>query len=108
MVGEKLRNTKEKNMKSIKLGSRIYVHIFLHQIQESLEEAIISNETGSYTDYEEQANLYIDALEGNVCVAFLEELHKVCAQRIVEHWEEFAPNQLEEDHYKQYLKFKNK
>jgi hypothetical protein len=38
-------------------------------------------------------------------VAFLEELHKAAAQRIVKHWEEFAPNQLEEEHYKQYLKF---
>jgi hypothetical protein len=93
-------------MKSIKLGSRIYVHIFLHQIQESLEEAIIWSKTGSYINYEEQANQYIDALEGHVCVAFLEELHKVCAQRIIQHWEEFAPSQLKEKHNKQYLKFK--
>ena len=93
-------------MKSVKLGSRTYVHIFLHQIQESLEEAVIWSETGSYTDFEEQANQYIDALEGYVCVAFLEELQKVCAQRIIQHWEDFAPSQLEEEHFKQYLKFK--
>ena len=93
-------------MKSIKLGNRTYVHVFLHDIQVSLEEAIIYNETGSFPDYEKEANEYIDALEGHECVAFLEELHKVCAQRIVKHWEEFAPNQLEKEHYKQYLKFK--
>ena len=51
------------------------------------------------------ANDYIDALEDHDCVAFLEELHKATAQRIVKHWEEFAPNQLEEEHNKQYLKF---
>lgn len=93
-------------MKSIKLGNNTYVHVFLHKIQVSLEEAVISSETWDLPNYEEQANQYIDALEEHHCVAFLEELHKVCAQRIVEHWEEFAPNRLEEDHYKQYLKFK--
>ena len=93
-------------MKSIKLDNSTYVHVFLHKIQVSFEEAIISNETGSFLDYEEQANQYIDALEDHHCVAFLEELHKVCAQRIVQHWEEFAPSQLKEKHNKQYLKFK--
>ena len=93
-------------MESIKLGNKTYVHIFVHNIQESIEEAIIYNETGSFPDYEQQANKYIDALEGHWCVAFLEELHKVCAQRIVQHWETYAPARLEEEHYKQYLKFK--
>ena len=93
-------------MKSIKLGNSTYVHVFLHQINVTLEEAVISSETWDILNYEEQANQYIDALEDNDCVAFLEELHKVCAQRIVEYWEEFAPQRLEEKHYKQYLKFK--
>lgn len=95
-------------MKSIRLGNSTYVHVFLHKIQVSLEEAVIASETWDDNDYEEQANQYIDALEDHHCVAFLEELHKVCAQRIVQHWEEFAPQRLEEEHYKQYLKFKNK
>jgi type 1 glutamine amidotransferase len=93
-------------MKSIKLGNNTYVHVFLHQINVTLEEAVISSETWDGHDYEEQANQYIDALEDHHCVAFLEELHKVCAQRIVQHWEEFAPNQLKEKRNKQYLKFK--
>lgn len=93
-------------MKSIKLGSNTYVHVFLHDIRVSLEEAVIASETCSLPDYEEEANKYIDALDDHWCVAFLEELHKVCAQRIVQHWEECAPNQLEKEHYKQYLKFK--
>jgi hypothetical protein len=94
-------------MKSIRLGNSTYAHVFLHKINVTLEEAVISSETWSLPDYEEQANQYIDALEGHDCVAFLEELHKVCAQRIVEHWEEFAPERLEEEDNKQYLKFKN-
>jgi hypothetical protein len=93
-------------MKSIKLGNNTYAHVFLHNIQVSLEEAIISSETCGLPDFEEEANKYIDALEEHDCVAFLEELHKVCAQRIVKHWEEFAPKRLEEEYYKQYLKFK--
>ena len=93
-------------MKSIKLDNSTYVHVFLHKIQVSLEEAVISSETGSFPDYQELANQYIDALEDHWCVAFLEELHKVCAQRIVQHWEECAPERLEEEEYKQYLKFK--
>jgi len=93
-------------MKSIKIGNNTYVHVFLHKIQVSLEEAVVSNETWGFLDYEEQANSYIDALEGHECVAFLEELHKVCAQRIVQHWEEYAPSQLKEKRNKQYLKFK--
>ena len=93
-------------MKSIKLGNDTYVHIFIHEISVSLEEAVISSETWDIPNYEEQAEQYIDALEDHYCIAFLEELHKVCARRIVEHWEEVAPQQLEEEHYKQYLKFK--
>lgn len=93
-------------MKSIRLGNNTYVHIFLHEISVSLEEAVISSETEGMPDYNKMANDYIDALEDHHCVTFLEELHKVCARRIVEHWEEFAPKQLEEEHYKQYLKFK--
>ena len=93
-------------MQSIQLGNSTYVHVFLHKIQVTLEEAVISSETWGIPDYEDQANKYIDALEGHDCVAFLEELHKVCAQRIVQHWEEFAPEQLEQEHFKPYLKFK--
>jgi hypothetical protein len=92
-------------MKSIKLSNNTYVHVFLHHINVSLEEAVISSETGSFPDFKQMANDYIDALEDHDCVAFLEELHKATAQRIVKHWEEFAPNQLEEEHNKQYLKF---
>lgn len=93
-------------MKSIKLGNSTYVHVFLHNINVSLEEVVISSETWGLPDFEEEANKYIDALEDHDCVAFLEELHKVCAQRIIKHWEECAPNRLKEKHYKQYLKFK--
>jgi hypothetical protein len=93
-------------MKSIKLGSSTYVHVFLHQIPVSFEEAVIASETGSLPNFSEEANKYIDALEDHDCVAFLEELHKVCAQRIIKHWEEFAPQKLDEEHFKQYLKFK--
>ena len=93
-------------MKSIRLGSSTYVHVFLHQIPVSFEEAVIASETCSLPDFEGEANKYIDALEDHDSVAFLEELHKVCAQRIVQHWEEFSPEQLEQEYYKQYLKFK--
>ncbi len=93
-------------MKSIRLSNNTYVHVFLHDIRVSLEEAVISSETWGVIDYEEEANKYIDALEDHDCIAFLEELHKVCAQRIVKHWEERAPQQLENEDFKQYLKFK--
>jgi hypothetical protein len=93
-------------MKSIRLSNNTYVHVFLHDIRVSLEEAVISSETWGVIDYEEEANKYIDALEEHDCIAFLEELHKVCAQRIVKHWEECAPQQLENEDFKQYLKFK--
>jgi hypothetical protein len=92
-------------MKSIKLSNNTYVHVFLHNINVSLEEAVISSETGSFPDFKQMANDYIDALEDYYCIAFLEELHKATAQRIVRHWEEFSPNQLEEERNKQYLKF---
>lgn len=94
-------------MKSIRLGNSTYVHVFLHKINVSLEEAVISSETWELPDFKKMANDYIDALEDHDCVAFLEELHKVCAQRIVQHWEEFAPEKLEEEDFKQYLKFKD-
>jgi hypothetical protein len=71
-----------------------------------MEEFILSSEECSFPDFEKMAEDYIDALEDNDCVAFLEELHKASARRIVEHWEEFAPKQLETEYFKQYLKFK--
>ena len=71
-----------------------------------MSQAVISSETWELPDFKKMANDYIDALEDHDCVAFLEELHKVCAQRIVQHWEEYAPSQLKEKHNKQYLKFK--
>jgi len=94
-------------MKLIKLDNSTYVHVYIHRISVTMEEAVISSETGSFPDYKQLANDYIDALDEHWCVAFLEELHKVCAQRIVQHWEEFAPEQLENEYYKQYLKFKD-
>lgn len=93
-------------MKSIRLDNNTYVHVYIHRIPITIEEAVISSETGSFPDYKQLANDYIDALDEHWCVAFLEELHKVCAQRIVQHWEEFSPEQLEQEYYKQYLKFK--
>ena len=93
-------------MKSISLSNNTYVHVFVHEIKRSLEESILSSEECSFPDFEKEANEYIDALEGHECVAFLEALHKVSAQRIVEHWEQFAPERLEEENNKQYLKFK--
>jgi hypothetical protein len=93
-------------MKSIKIANNTYVHIYLHKINVSLEEAVISSETEGIPDYEKMAEDYIDALEDNDCVAFLEELHKASARRIVQHWEEFAPKQLETEYFKKYLKFK--
>ena len=92
-------------MKSIKLSNNTYVHVFLHHINVSLEEAVISSETCGIPDFKQMANDYIDALEEHDCVAFLEELHKAAAQRIVKHWREFAPQRLEEEYYKQFLKF---
>jgi hypothetical protein len=71
-----------------------------------MEEFILSSEECNLPDYEKEAEEYIDALEEHWCVAFLEALHKVSARKIVEHWEECAPQQLETDYYKQYLKFK--
>jgi hypothetical protein len=93
-------------MKSIRLDNSTYIHVYVHKVSQSFEEAIISSETCPFPDYKELANQYIDALEEHWCVAFLEELHKVCAQKIVEHWEEFAPEKLKEKDNKQYLKFK--
>ncbi len=80
--------------------------VFLNKINRSMEEAVLSSEELNLPDYEKEAREYIDALEDHHCVAFLEALHKISAQMIVKHWEKFAPNQLEEEYYKPYLKFK--
>jgi hypothetical protein len=71
-----------------------------------MEEFVLSSEECNLPDYEKEAEEYIDALEGHDCVAFLEALHKVSARKIVEHWEQFAPQQLETEYFKPYLKFK--
>lgn len=93
-------------MKSIRLSNDVYVHVFLHELRISFAENVISSETCGPPNFKKEANKYIDALGDHYCVAFLEELHKVCAQRIVKHWEEISPDQLKNKHYKQYLKFK--
>lgn len=51
-------------MKSIKLSNNTYVHVFLHHINVSLEEAVISSETGSFPDFKQMANDYIDDRAG--------------------------------------------
>ena len=92
-------------MKSIKLSNNTYLHVFLHKINRSFEEAILESEEFNVPDYDKLAEEFIDTLEDNYCVAFLESLHKVSAQKIVEHWREFAPKQLEEKRNKKYLKY---
>lgn len=93
-------------MKSIKLSNNIYVHVFLHEINRSMEEFVLSSEECDLPNYEKEAEEYINALDEHWCVAFLEALHKVSARKIVKHWEEFAPQKLKEKENKQYLKFK--
>lgn len=94
-------------MKSIRLDHSTYVHVFIHELKPSLEEQILyyESEPGppSYTQLAEEL---LDALDDHECVALLEALHEVSARRIVEHWEEFAPQQLEKEEYKGYLKYK--
>lgn len=94
-------------MKSIRLDHRTYVHVFIHELQPSLEEQILyyESEPGP-PSYIQLAEELLDALDGHECVALLEALHEVSARRIVEHWEEFAPQQLEKEEYKGYLKYK--
>lgn len=92
-------------MKSIKLDNQTYVHVFVHEVPLSLEEAILISEELPENKYEQQAKDLIDALEGHECVAFLEALHKVSAQRIVKHWRKYAPERLEEAQYKKYLSY---
>ena len=93
-------------MKSIKISNNTYVHVYLHNINVSLEEAVISSETEGLPNFRKMAEDYINALEDHDCVAFLEELHKASARRIVQHWEEFSPKQLKTEYYKKYLEFK--
>ena len=92
-------------MKSIKLSNNIYLHVFLHKINRSFEEAVLESEEFNIPNYDKLAEEFIDTLEDNYCVAFLESLHKVSAQKIVEHWREFAPKQLEEKRNKKYLRY---
>lgn len=92
-------------MKSIKLSNNIYLHVFLHKINRSFEEAILESEEFNIPDYDKLAEEFIDTLEEHWCVAFLESLHRVSARKIVEHWREFAPKQLEEKSNKKYLMY---
>lgn len=94
-------------MKSIRLDPRTYVHVFIHELKPSMEEQILyyESEPGPPT-YTQLAEELIDALDGHECVALLKALHEVSARRIVEHWEKFAPQQLEKEEWKGYLKFK--
>ena len=92
-------------MKSIRLSNNVYVHVFLHKIDRTMEEFILSSEELDLPDYEKEAREYVNALEDHHCVAFLEALHKVSAQMIVEHWREFAPQQLETEYFKKYLTY---
>jgi hypothetical protein len=93
-------------MKSIKISNNIYVHVFLHKINKTLEEAVLESEEYNILNYDKIAMEYIDALDENYCVALLEALHKISACKIVEHWEEVSPKQLDKKRYKKYLKFK--
>ena len=57
-------------MKSIRLSNNVYVHVFLHKINRTIEEAVLSSEECDLPDYEKEVREYIDALEDHHCVAF--------------------------------------
>ena len=50
-------------MKSIKLSNNIYLHVFLHKINKSLEEAVLESEEFNIPDYDKLAEEFIDTLE---------------------------------------------
>ena len=91
-------------MKSIKLSHDVYVHVFVHELKMSFAENVISSETSTLPNFKKEANKYIDALGDHYCVAFLEELHKVCAERIIKHYKEVSPDKLKDKRNKIYLK----
>jgi hypothetical protein len=87
-------------MKSIKISNQTYMHVYLHEVNFSLEEAFSQADDTSVLPlyYEESAKLLIDSMEDHWCIALLEAIKKECENRIYEHWEEFSPkknNKLE-------------
>lgn len=92
-------------MKSIRIGLQTQVNIEVIQVPLSLEEIVEMADNPPIPNYKQQANDFIDGLEGHYSIAFLEALHIVAAKRIVEHWREFSPKRLEEERYKKYLKY---
>jgi hypothetical protein len=80
-------------MKSIRIANQTYMHVYLHDIKFTLEEAISQMEDSSnFTlDFTESAKALIDSMEDHWCVSLLEALKKECETRIYQHWEEYAP-----------------
>lgn len=71
-------------MKSIKLSNNIYLHVFLHKINKSLEEAVLESEEFNTPDYDKLAEEFIDTLEEHWCVAFLESLLKLKKRKLTD------------------------
>ena len=92
-------------MKPIIIGLQTQVNVEVSKIPLSLEEILEISGYQPIPNYEQQANDFIDALDGNYSVAFLEALHVASAKRIVEHWREYSPKRLEEERYKKYLSY---
>lgn len=92
-------------MKSIRIGLQTQIDVEVSKVPLSLEQIVEMANNPPIPNYEQQANDFIDALGGHYSIAFLEALHIVAAKRIVEHWREYSPKQLEEERYKKYLKY---
>lgn len=69
------------------------MHVYLHDLNFTLEEAISQSEdSSSYSlDFAQSAKTLIDGMEDHWCVALLEAIKKECETRIYEHWEKYTP-----------------
>lgn len=81
-------------MKSIRIGNCTYIHVYLHDVDMTLEEACSQSDDSSkspFIDFSESAKSLIDGMEDNWCVALLEAIKEECENRIHKHWERSAP-----------------
>lgn len=94
---------KKYDRKFIQLSRNIgmLIHLFEKDFDHSWEDVLLQDFTGVYERdhflYRDAAKQFIDQLEGNWCVAFLEALRDECDKHIQEHREQCKKFDKNED-----------
>jgi hypothetical protein len=95
-------------MKNIEISRNTSLHVYLVEIEDKFPDCFVKAESeeldimsNAHEDkYQKAARELMESMEDNWCVALLDAIVNEMSEKIVEHWQRFSPQRLQEPHYK--------